>query len=147
MRISAANKKKIDALIVIGWTEEAAKAVVLPKEAAKPKVSLVKEPAPEPTPAEILISNGFTPEEAAALIGETPVVAPTPDEVRAEAVAQAGFTFAKGRIYLHDALIEAAIAAEDEGFQIVPNIQGAGAVLVFKDAEKGLALQSLFKRA
>jgi len=143
MRISAANKKKIDALVTIGWTEEAAKAVVLPKEAAKP---VVEEPKAEPTPEEILISNGFTAEEAAALVGETPVVAPTPDEVRAEAVAKGGFTFAKGRIYLHDALIEAAIAAEDEGFQIVPNIQGAGAVLVFKDAEKGLALQSLYKR-
>lgn len=145
MRMTAANKAKIEALVGIGYTKDAALAVVYPKK-AKPE-ALVPEPAAEPTPVDILVANGFTPEEAAALAGQAPMVeptAPTPDEVRSAAVVEAGFTFGKGRIYLHDALIEAAIGVVDDQFEIVPNTVGKGAVLVFKDVEKGIALQPLF---
>ena len=140
MRMSTENAKKVAALEAIGYTHEAAIAVVYPKVAAKAK------PTPEPTPEQILVDSGFTADEAAALVGGTPVVEPTADELRAAAVAEGGFTFGKGRIYLHDALIEAAIGMEVGAFKIVPNLAGAGAVLVFFDVEKGLAMQTLFAK-
>lgn len=144
MRMSAANKAKFDTLVqVLGYTEAAAMAVIYPRKKTAPA------PAPEPerTPVDLLVDSGFTREEAEALVAEAPVVTPppTPEEVRAAAVADAGFVFAKGRVYLHSALIDAAIAIKPGEHQIVPNAKGHGAVLVYSD-EGAVALQPLFLR-
>ena len=144
MRMSAANKQKFDTLIaVLGYDEAAALAVVYPKKAKQ-----VETPAPAPippSPVDILVASGFTVEQAERLVAEKEIAppAPTPEELRAAAVAESGFVFGKGRIYLHPAIIDAAVAVSDGEFQIVPNTKGHGAVLVSND-DGAVALQPLY---
>lgn len=142
MRMSAQNKAKYDTLIaVLNMSPDEALAVVYPKKAKAPA-----KPA-TPSPVDILVESGFTREEAERLVAEKPVaeIAPTPEELRTAAVTEGGFVFGKGRIYLHPALIDAAMNVTPGGFQIVPNEKGHGATLVFNE-DGALALQALYAK-
>jgi hypothetical protein len=148
------STKKYRALVAIGMSDEQAVKALTP-------VVIEPEPLPEFPAYELLVKSGqFSPEEATALLASLstdepvhPAPAPTPVPViltskeKGEAlVANAGFTFTRGRVYGTGTLLEAAARVLKTGTPEIVASSGAGhvaAVLVYREDSGDFAFQNL----
>lgn len=137
--------KKFQALLAIGLTEQ---------QAAK----MLEPQTPEPTATDKLIAAGFTADEAAKILAPQPQPKPeaTPQpasskQLGEQLVADKGFTFTRGRVYVNPRTIEAAVRVAKTGAPEIVNSAGGTAdtehhvtaVLAYRTDGGDVALQNL----
>lgn len=144
-RIKSTSKYK--ALIAVGLDEAAAMKVLT---GAKQNAEVDKLVAAGFTPedAERILANGYTAIEPVAETVTEPAktAKETATEYNEALVAQNGRTFARGRVYINEAVVEGVVRVLKTGSSEIVNTSGVGrtkAVLVAREESGDVSIQNL----
>ena len=130
--------KAFKTLLAVGFSED--EAVHKLSKLAKDKETPVTDPLTT------LVEGGFTPEDAAKILGVEVKTDKTVRELFDEKVEAAGFSFARGRIYANPDVAEAIIRVHKTGSPEVVQTSGVGhtkAVALFLEESGDVSVQNL----